>query len=136
MTPSPGQRFRLEQCKWPLAEDSVNIKYAPLECRDLKENLYKSGNTAKKIRLILEAWGRRRAELLRSVREYDAVYIFREAALLGPPVLEQHMPTSGVPIVFDFDDAVFVPYKSPSNGYLSLLKFPSKTGSTCRSPLT
>jgi glycosyltransferase involved in cell wall biosynthesis len=33
-------------------------------------------------------------------------------------------------MVFDFDDAVFEPYKSPSNGYLSYLKFPTKTATS------
>ena len=37
-----------------------------------------------------------------------------------------------MPMIFDFDDAVFVPYVSPSNGYLSLLKFPGKTAAICR----
>jgi glycosyltransferase involved in cell wall biosynthesis len=35
-------------------------------------------------------------------------------------------------MIFDFDDAVFVSYKSPSNGYLSYLKFPGKTATICR----
>jgi glycosyltransferase involved in cell wall biosynthesis len=34
--------------------------------------------------------------------------------------------------VFDFDDAIFVSYRSPSNGYLSYLKFASKTKTICR----
>jgi glycosyltransferase involved in cell wall biosynthesis len=35
-------------------------------------------------------------------------------------------------VVFDFDDAIFVSYRSPSNGYLSYLKFASKTKTICR----
>jgi glycosyltransferase involved in cell wall biosynthesis len=35
-------------------------------------------------------------------------------------------------MVFDFDDAVFVSYRSPSNGYLSYLKFAGKTKAICR----
>ena len=64
--------------------------------------------------------------------QYDLVYIFREAAVIGPAWYERRIARSGVPIVFDFDDAVFVPYRSPSNGYLSYLKFPQKTSETCR----
>ena len=35
-------------------------------------------------------------------------------------------------MMFDFDDAVFVSYRSPTNGYLSYLKFASKVKSICR----
>jgi len=35
-------------------------------------------------------------------------------------------------MIFDFDDAVFIPYVSPSNGHLSRLKFPGKTRAICR----
>ena len=70
--------------------------------------------------------------LVRKVKDYDLVYILREAALLGPPVFERLIHQRGVPIVFDFDDAVFVSYRSPSNGYLSYLKFASKTKTICR----
>ncbi len=67
-----------------------------------------------------------------NVGQYDLVYLFREAAILGPPWFERRIARSGVPIVFDFDDAIFVSYKSPSNGYLSYLKFPSKTAEIVR----
>src|SRR5205814_5275376 len=74
----------------------------------------------------------RRLETLRAAREADVVYLFREAALLGPAIIERLLARTGVPLVFDFDDAVFEPYVSPSNGYLSLLKFPGKTAAICR----
>jgi glycosyltransferase involved in cell wall biosynthesis len=74
----------------------------------------------------------RRAVLMRTLKDYDLVYVFREAALLGPAVFEKWISRTGVPMVFDFDDAVFVSYKSPSNGYLSYLKFAAKTRNICR----
>jgi glycosyltransferase involved in cell wall biosynthesis len=37
----------------------------------------------------------------------------------------------GIPFIFDFDDAIFVSYRSPSNGYLSYLKFAAKTKTIC-----
>src|SRR5207244_11429366 len=53
-------------------------------------------------------------------------------ALLGPPLFEWLIKRKRVPMVFDFDDAIFVSYRSPSNGYLSYLKFAAKTNTICR----
>jgi glycosyltransferase involved in cell wall biosynthesis len=128
---SPGQRFRMEQWEPLLRRAGVEIVFAPFECEDLHAHLSRPGGAWRKLRLISRAWGRR-ARLLRSIREYDAAYIFREASVLGPPLFERRVWRAGVPLIFDFDDAIFVPYTSPSNGYLSLLKFPAKTGTICR----
>src|SRR2546428_1891902 len=70
--------------------------------------------------------------MINSVREFDAFYIFRETALLRPAVFERLIKRGRVPVVFDFDDAIFVSYRSPSNGYLSYLKFAAKTKTICR----
>src|SRR5437879_3726466 len=120
---SPGQRYRIEQWEPLLRARGVEITYAPFECPELNRVVYQRGSARRKVRLVLQALARR-ARLLRRVHEYDAVYLFREAALLGPPVFERWIGRAGVPLVFDFDDAVFLPYVSPANGYLSLLKFP------------
>ncbi len=128
---SPGQRFRLEQW-WPLLrEKGVEITYAPFETERLRKLLYKKGFSIEKVLAIMESF-KKRLDEIKSVKEFDLVYIFREAALLGPPWFERKIARLGVPIVFDFDDAIFVPYKSPANGYLSYLKFPQKTGEICR----
>lgn len=127
---SPGQRFRIEQWEPFLREYGVEIEYHAFEDPELHDVLYRPGAFGRKIRLIAGAVGRR-TRTVSVLRSYDLVYIFREAALLGPPVFERWAQLARVPIVFDFDDAIFVPYKSPSNGYLSLLKFPSKTRTIC-----
>ena len=128
---SPSQRYRLEQWEPLLRERGVQITYAPFEDEELHALLYKPGLMGKKLRLVSGALSRR-LSLVNNVRDYDLVYILREAALLGPPVFERLIHQRRVPIVFDFDDAVFVSYKSPSNGYLSYLKFASKTKTICR----
>ncbi len=128
---SPGQRYRIEQWEPLLCKDGVEITYAPFESDELHALLYKTGNMGRKLSLVAEGISRR-VSMMRSVRDYDVVYVFREAALLGPPFFERRIHRSGVPMVFDFDDAVFVPYRSPTNGYLSYLKFASKTKSICR----
>jgi len=128
---SPGQRYRLEQWEPLLRERGVQITYAPFEDEELHALLYKPGLMGKKLQLVSRALARRMS-LVKNVKDYDLVYILREAALLGPPVFERLIHQRGVPIVFDFDDAVFVSYKSPSNGYLSYLKFATKTKTICR----
>lgn len=128
---SPGQRFRLEQWEPLLKEKKVEITYSPFETEDLRQILYQNGHTLQKIQAVTKNMNRRRNEL-NSLKDFDLVYVFREAALLGPAWFERKIAHSGVPMIFDFDDAVFVAYKSPSNGYLSYLKFPQKTAEICR----
>jgi glycosyltransferase involved in cell wall biosynthesis len=128
---SPSQRFRLEQWEPLLRERGVEITYASFEDEELHALLYQPGLMAKKIQLVTRNLGRR-LSVVRQARDYDLVYIMREAALLGPPIVERLIHQRRVPIVFDFDDAIFVSYRSPSNGYLSYLKFASKTKTICR----
>jgi glycosyltransferase involved in cell wall biosynthesis len=127
---SPGQRFRIEQWEPLLRQLGVEITYAPFESQDLHEVLYQPGRMGRKLGLVAGGFARR-LSLTKSAKQYDVVYIFREAALLGPPIIERLLKRSGVPIIFDFDDAVFVSYRSPSNGYLSYLKFAAKTKKIC-----
>lgn len=128
---SPGQRFRLEQWEPLLKEKGVEITYSPFETDELRQILHQNGHALQKIQAVTKNMNRRRKQL-DSVKDFDLVYVFREAALLGPAWFERKIARSGVPMVFDFDDAIFVAYKSPANGYLSYLKFPNKTAEICR----
>lgn len=128
---NPSQRYRIEQWEPHLRRMGVEIAYRPFEDEELNRVLYQPGRMPHKAGLILKALARR-AGHVSEARGFDAVYILREAALLGPPVFERMISLAGVPFVFDFDDAVFERYVSPSNGYLSYLKFPGKTRTVCR----
>ena len=128
---SPGQRYRLEQWDPLLRERGVEITYAPFEDEELHSVVYKPGRLGKKLQLVTRNLARRLSTISKAGK-YDLVYILREAALLGPPVFERLLYQQRVPFVFDFDDAIFVSYRSPSNGYLSYLKFASKTKTICR----
>lgn len=128
---NPSQRYRIEQWEPLLRALGVEITYRPFESAELNSVLYEPGRTGAKMRLVAGAL-MRRARDVRDARGFDAVYVLREAALLGPPVFEHALARSGVPFVFDFDDAVFERYVSPANGYLSYLKFPGKTRTVCR----
>jgi glycosyltransferase involved in cell wall biosynthesis len=127
---SPGQRFRIEQWELILRANGVEITYAPFETEELRSVLHHNGNAVGKICAVMRNMNRRGREL-EALSEFDLIYLFREAALLGPPWFERKIARSNVPVVFDFDDAIFYSYKSPSNGYLSYLKFPAKTAEIC-----
>lgn len=128
---SPGQRFRLEQWEPLLREKGVEITYAPFENDELHSVLYQTGKLPQKLAQVTKALARR-WESINAAREYDLCYIFREAALLGPALFERLLAKKQIPIVFDFDDAIFVSYRSPSNGYLSYLKFAGKAKTICQ----
>jgi glycosyltransferase involved in cell wall biosynthesis len=74
---------------------------------------------------------RRLAEALRA-KAYDAVFLQREGALIGPAWSERVLRVRQPALVYDFDDAIYLPYVSPTNRHLSYLKFPWKTRALCR----
>jgi glycosyltransferase involved in cell wall biosynthesis len=128
---SPGQRFRIEQWEPILNEHGIELAYAPFETEELRGVLHTSGNIRAKVSAVVHNM-RRRGRELGELSGFDLIYLFREAALLGPPWFERKAARSRLPVVFDFDDAIFHSYVSPSNGYLSYLKFPGKTAEICR----
>lgn len=128
---SPGQRFRIEQWARYLDKEGVQFTFVPFEDDSLHRILYQRGQLGGKALLMGKAFARRLA-LLPRVTQFDLVYLFREAALLGPSIVERLFVRSGVPMVFDFDDAIWVRYTSPANGWLSHLKCSGKTATFCR----
>lgn len=130
---APGQRFRIEQWAPFLAQSGVEVTFEAFRCDELHELLCKPGNNARKIALTIKALGRR-LRVLRHLKEFDLVYVYNEAAFLGPALFEHYVDFKRTPIVYDFDDAIFLHYAyiSPVNRSLRLLKFPGKTGAICR----
>jgi glycosyltransferase involved in cell wall biosynthesis len=64
---------------------------------------------------------------------YDAFFVYREAYPIGPAVLETLLSRSaGRPLVYDFDDAIFLSNSSDANRIVSALKYPQKVESIIR----
>lgn len=118
---SPGQRGSIELWENTLADHGIKIEYAPFETDKLQKILYSSGNQVSKLSEMLKGYATR-LQLLSKLEDYDAVFVYREAALLGPAFLERLIARKK-PIIYQLDDPLYLPYKSPSNGYLSYLKF-------------
>lgn len=128
---NPGQRYRIEQWERHLRGEGIHVDYSPFLTRPTASLLQQPGQVAAKTFGLLAAL-RRRARLALGVTGYDLVYLFRESAHIGPAIVERILSARGIPYVFDFDDAVWVRYISPSNSYYSLLRFPGKTATSCR----
>jgi glycosyltransferase involved in cell wall biosynthesis len=121
---SPGQRGSIELWDKVLRPAGIELDFAPFESEFLRQILYRPGNQVRKAVEMIRGYTSR-IGLLNKIDEYDAVFVYREAALLGPAFLER-MIARKRPIIYQLDDPLFVPYRSPSNGFLSYLKFFSK----------
>jgi glycosyltransferase involved in cell wall biosynthesis len=118
---SPGQRGSIELWEKVLRPAGIDLDYAAFETDKLRQILYTSGNQFGKAMEMVRGYINR-IGILKTLDEYDAVFVYREAALLGPAFLEKRIARKK-PIIYELDDPLFVPYRSPSNGYLSYLKF-------------
>src|SRR5688572_33068278 len=97
---SPGQRYRLEQWDPLLRQRGVEITYAPFEDSELHSIVYKPGQLGKKLQLVTRNLARR-LSTIGEAKNYDLVYVFREAALLGPPIFERLIAQQRTPFVLD-----------------------------------
>jgi glycosyltransferase involved in cell wall biosynthesis len=132
---SPGQRFRLEQWAPHLAaRHGIDLDFLPFESPRLTEILYQPKRYAEKAFWVLRDTLRRRSALPRA-RSYDAVVLYREATIAGPPIYEHLLARRGVPMILDFDDAIWLDATSDGgpNGLFGRLRMASrKTETICR----
>jgi glycosyltransferase involved in cell wall biosynthesis len=131
---SPSQRFRLEQWAPRLARDhAIDLDFVAFESPELTKILDTPGHVPQKAYWVLRDFMRRASGVLGS-RRYDGVIVHREIALLGPAVYERLLALLGMPIFFDFDDAIWVDpgTKVGVNGVFARLHFYGKTATICR----
>lgn len=127
-TEAAATRYRLNQFRRPLAERGIELHVSPFMSSAVFEEFYKSKASLSIFAGIAQASARRFAEVA-SAKNYDLVLVQREAALIGPDIIEWLISKlSRVPMVLDLDDATYVRYVSPTHGKLgSYLKFFGKT---------
>jgi glycosyltransferase involved in cell wall biosynthesis len=114
-----------------LEHAGIHVQMAAFETPELREVLTRGGHSWTKAREMVRGfWHRTRT--LADLDEFDVVFIYREAALLGPALFERWVASRGKPIIYQLDDPLYVPYVSPANGYLSYLKFFGKVETICR----
>lgn len=128
---TPSQRFRIEQWMPLLSKRGIEVTLAPFLGKDLMQVWVLSGHQASKLRRGALASLRRFGDVA-SARQYDAVFIHRGAAIAGPPVFERLLAAIRRPMIFDFDDSIFLKHTTDTNRGFGWLKFSGKTGTICK----
>lgn len=129
---APGQRFRYEMYLDELKDYNLEYVIQPFLDEATNRILFEYGMFFKKAFGVLRGYWRRFLTLFK-VRKFDFVFIFREASPLGPPVFEWIITKLlRKKIIYDFDDAIFLPFKSESNSITNLFKFTRKVNSICK----
>ncbi len=128
-------RFRVAQYIPYLESQGISLTIAPFFTEEFFDLAYRRGHHGRKALLFLQRTIARVVTLFHR-HQYDVMFISREAFPIGPAVFEAALAASGVPLVYDFDDAVFlenVPENtSDANRYLAALKYPGKIASIIR----
>ncbi len=126
----PGQRYRIEQWAPLLRQQGIEVVFSPFLDPAALDLLYQPGHSAAKALATLRGYLRRSVEALLP-RLPEVLFVYREAALLGPAWLERLFARRR-PMVFDFDDAIYLLDTSPANAWARALKSPDKAAALCR----
>jgi len=128
---APSTRFRLVHFVEPLASSGIRLEILPLFDRAEYGILSGSGRGARKVGLLLRAMGRRLTQLQRAGKA-DGVLVHRELSPVLAGAFLRVLDRASSPLVYDFDDAVFLPPKGGSP-FLRMLRTPrASTAALCR----
>src|SRR5882724_10304099 len=128
---TPSQRFRIEQWIPHLAAQGIRVDIFPFADEAMLRLMPKPGRRVAKATANMRRFIARFSDVI-AARNYDVVLIHRAACIIGPAILERFIAALGRPIIYDFDDAIFVLHTTDANRRFAWLKFPGKTASICR----
>lgn len=131
-TIAPSQRFRFEHYLPELEKLNITYSYKTFVAGNDHKIMLQPGNAAGKAIIIAKGILNRTA-LLFTLSRYDFVYIHREAALLGPPVFEWLITKVWrKKVIYDFDDAIWIPLSSDANPLAEKIKCNWKVAKICK----
>ena len=126
-----GCRFRIAHYIPYLESHGFEVTLKTLFTTDFFRLVYKPGHLARKS-TVFASLALKHLWALRRARQYDVIFIYRELLPVGPAWVEWLLARLGPPIVFDFDDAIFLPSVSEANRLIAALKMPSKVATIVR----
>jgi len=123
---APNQRFRFEQYLDFLEQNGFQCHISSLISENDDKVLYQPGHYFRKSLIALKAIVKRSNDV-RLANKYDLIFICREGFLTGTTFFEDLLHKSKVPIIYDFDDAIWHFDVSDANKIFGWLKNPGKT---------
>lgn len=128
---APSQRFRFEQYFSLFSENGFTYEVRPFLDMEAMKVLYRPGNFLIKLWKVIVGLAKRCLDLC-VLHRFDVVFIHREAAPVGPPVFEWIIArVLRKRVVFDFDDAIWLPNTSASNPFITFFKRYRNANDTC-----
>ncbi|MBK7816730.1 MAG: glycosyltransferase family 4 protein [Sphingobacteriaceae bacterium] len=122
---SPSQRYRFEQYLPYLQQHGFEFTWSPLLNEKDDAVFYGKGSFFKKLMILLKGHLQRRRDVSR-FKEFDIIFIQREASFFGSSYFEMRAHKSGKKVIFDFDDAIWMADTSPGNKKWEWVKDPKK----------
>lgn len=129
---APSQRFRFEQYLDLLADSNIEYEVRSFLSLSNWRIFYQNGRPAGKVSALISGLFQRIKTLATSSR-YDFIFIHREAAPVGPPIIEWFLAiVLRKKIIYDFDDAIWMTDNVHEGMLQRILKWRSKVASICR----
>ena len=120
---APSQRFRVEAYFNLLKEQNIDYDTQQFLDDAAWQVLYLRGSLVKKITAVCKGYLKRLQLLLSGASAYSHIFIHREATPLGPPFIEWLLAkVLKKKIIYDFDDAIWIPNTSKENRIASWIK--------------
>jgi glycosyltransferase involved in cell wall biosynthesis len=129
---APSQRFRFEQYFFLLEQNEHSYRvYSFLNSQNW-QLFYKSGKHIAKVWALISGFANR-FFMLFTAPFFDFVFIHREAAPVGPPVIEWVLAKCfRKKLIYDFDDAIWLTDQAVESRLFQIIKWRSKVSSICR----
>jgi glycosyltransferase involved in cell wall biosynthesis len=127
----PGQRYRVEQWAPYLRDVGVECDLFPLLSPEDQDTIHAHALPYRKAGALAASFARGLRAAVRS-RRYDVVWLHRTALLAGPPLSEWILSRAGPPLVYEFDDAIWLTKNLDANRAWGFLKCSWKTAPVCR----
>ena len=130
---APSQRFRVEAYFKLLKEHNISYDTQQFLDEEAWQVLYQRGSFSKKIVAVYKGFLKRMKIVFSGVSSYSHIFIHREATPLGPPLIEWLLAkVLKKKIIYDFDDAIWIPNTSKENRIASWIKAFWKVKQICR----